>query len=456
MTEQGYREGGTEAPVRHPLDWRNPEFRDAAAIEAETRRVFDICHGCRRCFNLCDSFPRLFDLIDESETGELDSVDAGGFAAVVEACTLCDMCFMTKCPYVPPHDFNIDFPHVMLRHRAAAFEAGKVGFVARQLARTDRNGQLAARLPALVNWAGRAGNRLTRPLLEWLAGIHRDAALPRFHRKTLMDRQGQGPDLGPDSDHRRKAVLFATCFGNYNRPQIGEAARAVLAQNGVAVEFAYAGCCGMPLLEQGDLEGVAAAARSVSESLEPWIDKGYDVIALVPSCTLMLKFEWPLIVPGEARVAKLAAAVSDIAEYVVALAREGGLAEGLTPLDGGIAVHVACHARAQNVGAKAADMLRLIPDTDIQVMERCSGHGGSWGLFKDNFEVALKVGKPVARTVLGKNCRYLASECPLAAEHILQGMERLAGEDGNGAAVPPRGYHPIELLAQAYGENLEP
>ncbi len=229
------REGGLEAPVRHPIGWREPDYLDAGKIDAELRRVFDICHSCRRCFNLCDSFPRLFDLIDGSETGELDSVDSGGFKHVVDACTLCDMCFMTKCPYVPPHEFNVDFPHLMLRYRALENHQGKVGFGVRQITETDRNGKLAARTASFANWASNAANRLTRPALEYITGVHRDAHLPEFHSKSFVrGARSSSPDVNQAAPaHGRKAVIYATCFVNYNNPSIGMAARAVLARNGV-------------------------------------------------------------------------------------------------------------------------------------------------------------------------------------------------------------------------------
>ncbi|MCH7551714.1 MAG: glycerol-3-phosphate dehydrogenase, partial [Proteobacteria bacterium] len=196
---------------------------------------------------------------------------------------------------------------------------------------------------------------------------------------------------------------------------------------------------------------VAARARKAAAALGPWIDKGYDVIALVPSCALMLKFEWPLIDPGNADVGRLAAATRDISEYIVDIARNEGLAEGLAPLEGGVALHIACHARAQNMGQKAREMLRLIPGAEIEVIERCSGHGGSWGVMKDNFEVALKVGKPVARDVAKRNPGHMVSECPLARDHILQGVERLGEDSASMAARISAAQHPIELIAQAYG-----
>jgi glycerol-3-phosphate dehydrogenase subunit C len=206
----------------------------------------------------------------------------------------------------------------------------------------------------------------------------------------------------------------------------------------------------MPKLEHGDLEAVAAAARAVARDLIPHIEDGRRVIALVPSCALMLKFEWPLIVPDDADVRRLAAATSDISEYMVDIARDEGMAPGMQPLAGGITVHLACHARAQNMGPKAADMLRLVPETEVSVIERCSGHGGSWGIMKDNFEFALKVGKPVARQAMEGARAHLVSECPLAGIHIAQGMERLHAEGASG--TPPTATpHPIELMARAYG-----
>ncbi|MCH8181593.1 MAG: glycerol-3-phosphate dehydrogenase [Proteobacteria bacterium] len=443
------KEGGTEAPIRHPIDWRNPDFTDTGKLDAELRRVFDICHGCRRCFNLCDSFPRLFDLIDGSETGELDSVDSKDFAPVVDACTLCDMCFMTKCPYVPPHEFNLDFPHLMLRYRVAEKKSHGIGFFDRQIAKTDRNGRLAGKVSGLANWGSKRGNGLTRPLLEGIAGIHRDVELPRFHRKTFAGRSKSAPPrVASDAPaSARKAVLYATCFANYNSPGIGVAAQGVLAKNGVETEVVYPECCGMPQFEQGDLESVANRARRIAREMAPWIGKGYDIVALIPSCSLMLKFEWPLILPDDPDVKRLSRATKDITEYIVDIARAEGLADGLSPLPGGVAVHLACHARAQNMGPKAAELLRLLPDTDVSVIERCSGHGGSWGIKRENFEVAIKVGKPVAKKAREAGKAYLASECPLAAKHIVQGVEKLGQEPVPGG----RAYHPVELMARAYG-----
>ena len=444
------REGGLGAPVRHPIDWQNPDFTDPEKLDAELRRVFDICHGCRRCFNLCDSFPRLFDLIDESETGELDSVDSKDFGPVIDACTLCDMCFMVSCPYVPPHEFDLDFPHLMLRARYADLKAGKGDRWVAELTKTDRNGRLAGAATGLANWASARSNGMTRPVLESVAGVHREAELPKYYAPTYEKRAAaETPEVNRDAPAQgRKAVLYATCFVNYNNPDVGSAARAVLSRNGVETEVVYPGCCGMPQLERGNFEEVTAQAKTVTQALMPWIDKGYDIIALTPSCALMLKFEWPLILPDDAAVKRLSEATKDITEYVVEIAKTEGLAEGMSPLEGGVALHMACHARAQNMGAKAAEMLRLLPEGDVKIVSRCSGHGGSWGVMKENFDTAVKFGRTTARQMAESDKAYIASECPLAGKHILQGIEKI---DPARAEALQRCHHPVELMARAYG-----
>ena len=447
------KEGSLDAPIRHPLDWHSEEFYDREALDAEARRQMDVCHGCRRCFNLCDSFPRLFDLIDESETGELDSVDSKDFGPVIEGCTLCDMCFMTKCPYVPPHEFNLDFPHLMLRYRAVELkEKGKPPFVQNQLAQMDRNGKMAAPVAPLANWGSKRDNKLTRPLMQATLGIDKNAELPKFVGKTFMKRAAEAladgtlspnPD-GPAKD--RQAVLFATCAVNYNNPGVGEAAVKVLSHLGVTVSTDYPGCCGMPFLEQGNIAKVAEQAKKLAENFRPLIDAGKDIITLTASCGLMFKFEWPLILPDDENVKALSAATRDITEYIVDIANTEGLLDGLAPLDGGVSVHLACHARAQNMGPKAADLLRLIPDAEIDVIERCSGHGGTFGVLKETHHLAVKVGKPAMRKVAKAGTKAVVSECPLAAKHIVQGVEGLEPD-----APLPEAAHPVELFARAYG-----
>ena len=445
-------EGSLGAPVRHPIDWNNPDYFDDDKLDQELRRVFDICHGCRRCFNLCDTFPKLFDLIDDSETGELDSVGSGDFKPAIDACTLCDMCFMTKCPYVPPHEFNLDFPHLMLRYRAVDNRKKQTSFVSKQISETDRNGNQLRPISGLANWATKTDNKVSRSLIQTVTGIDKNAVVPKFNGK-LFSAQSKSKTLEINQDapaFGRRAILYATCFVNYNNPNIGHAAENVLSKNGVETQVVYPKCCGMPKLEHGDIAAVAENAKIVTAELLPWVDKGYDVIALVPSCALMLKFEWPLILPEDENIRRLSESTRDISEYIVDISKKEGLAGGLTARPGGVTVHLACHARAQNMGAKAAEMLRLLPDTDVNVVEKCSGHGGSWGMMRENFETALKVGRPVSRTALEKGSGAVASECPLAGLHILQGMEQLKNKEGEGN-VPDSAPHPIEVLAKSYG-----
>jgi glycerol-3-phosphate dehydrogenase subunit C len=444
------REGSLDAPFRHPIAWRDDAYYDLEKVEAEMERQFDVCHTCRRCFNLCDSFPRLFDLIDESKTGELDSVPKSDYAKVDEACTLCDMCFLTKCPYVPPHPFDIDIPHLILRYRAAKRKAGAREFVREQLGKTDRNGKLAKPFAGVVNAMSARKNTPLRKLLEAIAQIDAEAELPRYHSRTATDRLKTPLAPNPDGPAfgRRKVALYATCFVDYNEPDTAVAAAKVLALQGCEVKLVYPECCGMPQLEAGDLQDVAGRAERVANVFAPLIADGYDVVALTASCGLMMKFEWPLIEPGNKAVLALSAATKDICEYVVDLQKTYGLAQGLTPVEGGVTLHHACHARAQNMGAKSAEMLRLIPDTRVELVERCSGHGGTFGVMKATHQVADKVGRPTARQIAQKDTATLCSDCPLACKHLGQ---LLTAETQGEAHAAPRQAHPIEIFARAYG-----
>ena len=443
--------GRTERPA---IDWNAGDFLVTASLDREMRRTFGVCHECRRCSDLCDSFPRLFNLIDGPGKGTIDNAKSKDFAAVADACTLCDMC-QPICPYTPPHVYAIDFPDLMTRFRAWKRRESRRDFFENELGKTDRNGRLMGFLAPLANWASSRKNRLTRLLLEAVAGIHRDAVLPRFHAKTFSKRTASAPPVVNDAApaYGRKAVLYAACFVEYNNPGIGRAARAVLARNGVETATAYPTCCGMPQLERGDIASVCASAESVAVELGGWIDKGYDVVSLVPSCTLMLKTIWPRYLANDPAISRLAAHTSDIVDYIVAIARCEGLAEGLMPLKGGVALHHACHTRALNEGRKSAVMMRLIPDCDVLVVEGCSGHGGSWGVMKQNFPIGMKVGEPIAKQVARSGRRYLASECPLAGDHIAQGAERFleSGTAEPGTAETMQSRHPIELLAMSYG-----
>ena len=445
------REGSLDAPFRREIAWRDDDYYDLDKVHAEMERVFDICHGCRRCFNLCDSFPRLFDAIDESATGEIDGIGPKDYAHVAEACTLCDMCFLTKCPYVPPHPFDLDFPHLILRYRAAKRRAGEREFVREQLGKTDRNGKLAKPVAGLANWATARKNTPLRSLMEAIAKIDSEVELPKYNSQTAEDRlkrSGPAADPAGPAFGQRKVALYATCFVDYNEPDTAVAAAKVLARQGCEVKLVYPECCGMPELEAGALAAVARRAEKVAGVFEPLIADGWDVVSLTASCGLMMKFEWPLMLPESAAVKRLSAATKDICEYVVDLNRAFGLAPGLQPIAGGVTVHHACHARAQNMGAKSAEMLRLIPDTKIELVERCSGHGGTFGVMKATHPTARKVGRPTARQIAAKGSETLCSDCPLACKHLGQLLE---AETAESASAPPRQEHPIEVLARSYG-----
>jgi glycerol-3-phosphate dehydrogenase subunit C len=384
-------------------------------------------------------------MIDESENEDVISLKSEQFEPVVDACTLCDMCFMTKCPYVPPHDFDLDFPHLMLRYRTAQKKLGRLPSVPTQLAQIDRNAKIGVMFSKIVNWASDIKNKFFRKILEIVAGIDRRVQLPKYNSETFSNffKKDKKKNNYVFLNKDRKVVIYTTCFVNFNKKNTGIAALKVLKKNEVEVQEAYPGCCGMPFLEQADLPKVVEQAKKVSKDLLEWVDKGYKVITLTASCGLMLKFEWPLLLPKDENIKRLSSNTMDIDEYVVDIANNEGLAEGLQEIDGGVTVHSACHARAQNMGIKSRDMLKHIPNVKLDVVERCAGHGGTFGVMKDTYGLANKVGRPTARQIKNKNNKYMASDCPLAGKHLKQ-LE-VDTNISNDEAL-----HPIELMAKSY------
>jgi glycerol-3-phosphate dehydrogenase subunit C len=276
-------------------------------------------------------------------------------------------------------------------------------------------------------------------------GIDKRAHLPSFADEPLTSRSNLIPPPNPDGPgFGKKVALYATCYGNFNDQTPGEAAIKVLAHNGVEVRIEHPECCAMPKLENGDLPAVANASDRVAAYFAKLIDEGYDVVPLTTSCSLMLKFEWPLINPANEDVIKLSQHTYDLSQYIVALSKETGLAP-IEPMASNIGVHFACHSRAQNMGPQAMEMLKLIPEAKPSLTERCSGHGGKWGIYKENFDTAVKVGRPAARALVKDNPDFVVSECPLAGPHLKQVMEMSGSEN-----VPARVGHPIEILAKAY------
>jgi glycerol-3-phosphate dehydrogenase subunit C len=253
------REGNLQAPTRHPLDWRNPEFYAEEALFKEMERVFDICHGCRRCVSLCQSFPTLFDLVDESKTMEVDGVAKADYWKVVDQCYLCDVCYMTKCPYVPPHPWNLDFPHLMLRAKAVHFKRSGARLRDRLLTGTDRLGKLAT-IPVVVQVVNKVnGMPSARAAMEKVLGVAKEARLPPYDAAPFSKAVGTSV-AWPVRDGERtpgKVAIFSTCYVNYNEPGIGHDLVKILVHNEVPFRTVEReACCGMPKLELGDLKAV--------------------------------------------------------------------------------------------------------------------------------------------------------------------------------------------------------
>ncbi len=444
-SHEGRREGSLEAPTRHPIDWTNPSFYDPDALFAELERVFDICHGCRRCFNLCQAFPTLFDAVDASDSGELDGVPRHVYWEVVDHCYLCDMCFMSKCPYVPPHEWNVDFPHLMLRAKAVGFRQGRPRRRDRLLTSTDTVGRFAG-IPVVaqtVNASNRSG--AGRKLLERTLGVHRDAWLPEYSPRSLRRKlaRRRAPELAAQAtEHTRgRVVLYTTCYGDRNEPELGDDLVAVFEYNGIAVgAVGRERCCGMPKLELGDLEAVDRARQVNIPALARRVDEGFDIVAPVPSCVLMYKQELPLMYPDDPQVKKVQAATFDPFEYLMLRHREGRLRTDFARSLGRVAYHVACHLRVQNIGLKTRQLLELIPDTEVQPIERCSGHNGIYALKREAREAAVKIRRPVVRRVAEAGADFYCSDCPMAGHHI-----------ENGLPTPTAPTHPLKLLRLAYG-----
>jgi Fe-S oxidoreductase len=445
------KEGSLEAPTRHAVAWQSPAFWDEAALEKELERVFDICHGCRRCVSLCGAFPSLFDLVDGSSTGELDAVPKERYAEVVDQCYLCDVCFMTKCPYVPPHAWDLDFPHLMLRAKAVSFRKTGGRLRDRFLSSTDRLGSFAG-IPIVtqaVNAVNQSG--LGRLATEKALGVDRKAWRPDYAARRF-DQSARPRFEAAVRDGARtpgKVAVYATCYVNYNEPGIGHDLLKILGHN----EIPYAlvekeACCGMPKFELGDLEGVRRLKEINLPQLARLARDGYAILAAIPSCTLMYAKELPLLFPDDADVKAVSEAMWDPFEYLVARQKDGLLKQEFPRPLGAVAYHVPCHGRVQNLGRKTEEVLKWIPQTTVTTVERCSGHAGTWGVKKEFHAMAMKIGKPVFRAMAQAQPDFISSDCQLAGHHIEQGMGLL---EGAAPAKTPQLAHPLTLLRMAYG-----
>jgi glycerol-3-phosphate dehydrogenase subunit C len=439
------REGGLDAPTRHPFDWKNPEFYDQASLDKELERVFHICHGCRRCVSLCNAFPTLFDLVDESSTMEVDGVAKSDYVKVVEQCYLCDLCYQTKCPYIPPHPWNVDFPHLMLRAKATAHRRGETGFAARLLSNTTTVGKLAS-IPLAVNVVNAANrNPTARKLIDKALGVDPQARVPDYHSDTAR-RRLKGMDAAIATPvaagrTRGKVALFVTCYCNYSQPQAVEDLVAVFRHNGVGIKLIEREvCCGMPKFELGDLETVAKYKEKNIPLLAAAVREGFDITAPIPSCVLMFRQELPLMFPDDEDVQLVKRHLFDPFEYLWQRHKDGLLKTDFSRTLGKIAYHAPCHQRVQNIGPKTRDVLALIPGTEVQSIERCSGHDGTYGVKSATYAIARKIAKPVEDRVRQMAPAHFASDCPMAASHVAHGLDD-----------HPAAESPIGLLREAYG-----
>jgi len=437
------REGSLEAPTRHPLNWKDPDFYNEESLFAELERVYDICHGCRRCVSLCNSFPTLFDLVDESETMEVDGVAKQDYWKVVDHCYLCDLCYMTKCPYVPPHEWNLDFPHLMLRAKAVKFKKEGASLRNKLLSNTNLLGKIGS-IPVVAQTMNAVNNaKPMRKAMEGITGIHANAKLPRFESDTFRKhfQPNRALNAEPGTTTTGKVAIYVTCYGNVNEPVINDDMLVVFEHNGIPVTIAEKEtCCGMPKLELGDLDAVVHAKDINIPRLAKLVDEGWDLVAPIPSCALMFKQELPLMFPDDPDVIKVQQAFYDPFEYLMLRHKEGKLKTDFNKSLGKISYHVACHQRVQNIGMKTREVLQLVPGTKVDTIERCSGHDGTYAIKKEFHEVATKICRPVVSKVKQFEPDHYTSDCIMAGHHIQNVLE---------TAQEPK--HPMTLLRIAYG-----
>ena len=438
------REGGVEAPTRHPINWKTGEFNDEGSLFDELERVYDICHGCRRCVNLCNAFPTLFDLIDKSETFEVDGVKKDDYWNVVEHCYLCDLCYMTKCPYVPPHKWNVDFPHLMLRAKAQNFRNGNVGIRDKLLTSTDKVGTFVG-IPVIAQAVNIVNSiKPMRKAMEKTIGIHSEAVLPKFYSNSLRKRFKNKKVAGElrNINYKGKVAIFVTCYGNRNEPDVVEDLIAILKHNQLKVRLVkQEKCCGMPKMELGDLESVERLKDFNIPELLKLVEDDWDIIAPIPSCVLMFKKELPLLFAEDNDVQKVKNSFYDPFEFLMALKKNGNLNTDFTESLGEIAYHIPCHQRVQNIGPKTKEVLELIPNTNISVIERCSGHDGTYAVKTEYHETSMKICRPIINKIEQSKIDHYISDCPMAGHQIDNGIEN----------IKIRSESPFTLLRKAYG-----
>ncbi|MGZ8383795.1 MAG: heterodisulfide reductase-related iron-sulfur binding cluster [Nitrospira sp.] len=415
---------------------------DPATLEQETLRIYDVCDGCRRCFNLCPSFNTLLDRIDEYES-DVTKLTPADHHRVVDECYYCKLCF-NHCPYTPPHQYGIDFPLLMAVWKERL--AGERGTRWRDwlLTKTDLLGRVNSAFAPLVNWA--LEQTWLRGLLETLVGVHRDRKVLHYQRETFARWWTRRASTRP-LPAGKKVALFASCLVNYQVTDVGKATVQVLEKNGVQVALPDQSCCGMPSFDIGDTTAMVSAAQRNISSLKSWVDQGYEVVIPAPSCSLMVKREYLNLVAGE-DAKRVAEHTYDVCEYLMKLKREGGLSMDFTQKPGRVAYQVPCHLRDQNIGFKSKELMECA-GAQVEVIEKCSGHDGSWSAKTEFFPLSMKIAQKAVRVVEQSPADLVASDCPLAG---LQLDQAGAAEHVGGKAA----QHPIQIVRDAYGLPRDP
>lgn len=411
-----------------------PIYWDRPLLQQEVDRIFDICHGCRLCFNLCPSFPELFQAVDRHD-GNVRGLAPAEVNRVIDTCYQCKLCYV-KCPYTPDdgHEFQLDFPRLLLRMNAVRKKERGIDLRSRVLARPEMLGKVAGLTPALANWANR--QPLMRRALEMTLGIHRDKRLPEFHGETFEDWFHKRPVPAGDTS---RAVLFVTCFANHNNPQLAKDTVEVFAKNGISLSLPKQNCCGMPALESGDVDLAKRFAQSNVEALYPHVQTGKKILAINPTCSYMFRKEYAELL-GTPEAKAVAGATMDLCEFLFQLKQEGKFNRDFRSTPGKIAYHLPCHLKAQNIGYRSRDVMRLIPGATIKLVDQCCGHDGTWAMKKEFFPLSMLAGKKAFDEMAAAEPEVTATDCPLAAVHFEQ-------------ALGTRPIHPIQVLARAYRED---
>jgi Fe-S oxidoreductase len=419
------------------------KYWEKMALRKELERTFEICNSCRMCFKFCDAFPALFDLIDK-ENLAVTEFSESHFEKISEKCFQCKICYF-KCPYTKDdkHEFNLDFPRLIMRFDAIKAKEKGVKLTDKLLGNPDFIGKLGCTTSTLANWANT--NVINRVLMEKLVGIHREKALPKFASETFYKwyQRNKKQYTIPEEDIIDRVIIFHTCFGNYNNPNIAKDCAYVLWKNKIHFEVPQINCCGMPAMESGNIDFAKKEAEQNYEVLFPFIKKGFKILVLNPTCSLTMKDDYPILLENkysEKDLKEFSEAVFDTYEYLFTLKREDKFNRNFKTTPGRIAYHVSCHLRAQNIGYRSRDMMKTIGETSFKLVDECCGHNGTWAMKKENFKDSLRIGSKAFDRIKAAEHDTIATDCPLAAIQI---------EQGTGEVV----LHTVQVLAWAYRED---